>query len=97
MTTTREHTTTAQNRAHREDLIWAKDGRSQYLRADGVMIKKLVGVSGWWQVILPTGERPQMPMSDGDWLAGIPAAGHSLSWCKYLAEKVTPESPVYTR
>ncbi|TFD58051.1 hypothetical protein E3T43_07335 [Cryobacterium sp. Hh7] len=98
MTTTQnhEHTIVAQNCAHREDLTWANDGRSQYIRADGVMIKKVVGVSGWWQVLLPNGDSPQTPTESGAWLTSISASGNSLSWCKYLAAMITPESPVFT-
>ena len=91
----REHPTVAANRAHREDLVWVKIGRSEYMRADGVTIRKVPGMSAaWWQVLLPSGERAQLPI-DGRFSPFTPAAAPSLTYAKMLAENVTADSPAY--
>ncbi|GAA3009167.1 hypothetical protein [Microbacterium aurantiacum] len=90
------HTTTAQNLAHRNDLVWIKVGRSEYMRADGVTIRKHQRIAQFWEILLPTGERPQMPsMLTGEFFSAIPAAGHSLTEAKRVAECVGVDAPVY--
>lgn len=91
------HTTTAQNLAHRNDLTWIKVGRSEYMRADGVTIRKHPRVQQFWEIRLPGGDRPQMPsMLTGEFYAAIPAAGYSLTEAKRVAEHITVDSPTYT-
>ena len=84
-----EHTTVAQNRAHRADLVWVKVGRSEYLRSDGVTIRKMP--HGAWWVFLPSGERAAYPYEN----VLLPATGHSLTWAKFEAERITTDSPAY--
>lgn len=85
-----------QNAAHRADLVWIKVGRSEYMRADGVTIRKNPRIAQFWEILLPTGERPQMPaLTTDDFFSAIPAAGHSLTMAKELAELITPGAPVY--
>lgn len=91
------HPTVAKNRAHRADLNWVKVGRSEYMRGDGLVIRKNPRISAWWELFLPSGERPQMPRltEPGEYFSAIPAASHSLTDAKYIAEHVTVEAPVY--
>lgn len=91
------HPTVAKNRAHHADPIWAKAGRSEYIRADGVTIRKHPRISAWWEVFLPSGQRPQMPntASASGFLPGIPAAAQTLADAKWFAESITPDSPVF--
>ena len=92
------HTTPAQNLAHRTDLVWIKVDRSEYMRADGVTIRKHNNVAQYWEICLPNGERPQMPNFEGTaFYSAIPAAGHSLTAAKELAENIAADSPVYVR
>lgn len=92
------HTTTTQNLAHRNDLTWIKVGRSEYMRADGVTIRKHPTVAQFWEIRLPSGERPQMPsMLTGEYYSAIPAAGYSLTEAKRVAERITTNSPIYIR
>ena len=91
------HSTPEQNRAHHQDLVWVKIGRSEYMRGDGVTIRKNPRITAWWEVFLPSGERPQMPTltKPGEFFSVLPACAHSLTEAKYLAKHVTTESPVY--
>lgn len=91
------HPTVAHNRAHREDLIWAKAGRSEYLRSDGVVIRKHPRISAWWEIFLPSGERPQLPspLGNGEHYSALPASAQTLHHAKEIAEHVTVDSPVY--
>ncbi|MBF4570890.1 hypothetical protein ITJ57_19150 [Plantibacter sp. VKM Ac-2880] len=89
-----EHTTVAQNKAHRADLTWAKVGRSEYLRSDGVTIRKSTRTSSaWWEIFLPSGERAQLTI-DGTSYAS-PAAGPSLTIAKSWAEAITADTPAF--
>ncbi|MGZ0070005.1 hypothetical protein [Microbacterium arborescens] len=92
------NTTAAQNKAHREDLGWIKVGRSEYMRGDGLTIRKHARIQGFWEILLPSGERAAMPrmMEPGSYFNALPAAGHSLTDAKYLAENITADAPVYT-
>lgn len=90
------HTTTAQNAAHRADLTWIKVGRSEYMRGDGLTIRKHQRIAQFWEILLPSGERPQMPsLMSADFFSAIPAAGHSLTMAKEIAERITVDAPVY--
>lgn len=91
------HPTVAHNRDHRDDLIWVKVGRSEYMRSDGVTIRKHPHIAAWWEVLLPTGEQPQMPQltRPGEYFTAIPASAHALWYAKEIAELVSPTSPVY--
>ena len=90
-------TTVAQNKAHRDDLEWIKVGRSEYMRSDGVTIRKHQSISSYWMVLLPNGERPCMVLSDGEVLRNFPATGHSLTAAKWHAQYITPDTPAYDR
>lgn len=91
------HPTVAHNRAHREDLTWVKVGRSEYMRGDGVTIRKHPRITAWWEIRLPSGEQPQMPnpMGTGEHYSAIPASAQSLYLAKDMAQHVTADSPVY--
>lgn len=91
------NTTPAQNAAHRADLTWIKVGRSEYMRGDGVTIRKHPRIASWWEIFLPGGERPQMPNSFAEtgFLSAIPAAAHSLTVAKWTAESITTDAPIY--
>lgn len=90
-----EHTTVAQNKAHRADLTWAKVGRSEYLRSDGVTIRKSTRTSfAWWEVFLPSGERAQLVIN-GTASPHTPAAGPSLTIAKDWAEAITADTPAF--
>ena len=91
------HTTTAQNKAHREDLHWIKVGRSEYMRADGVTIRKNQSIGAFWQIFLPTGEVPCMVLSDGEVLRNFQASGHSLTSAKWHAQFIDADTPAYER
>lgn len=84
----------AQNRAHRNDLVWIKVGRSEYMRSDGVTIRKHPTISAWWQVLLPSGEQPQAWIGD-HYSDCVPASGPSLTWAKLAAEHITVDAPIY--
>lgn len=89
-----EHPTVAKNRAHREDLTWVKVGPSEYLRSDGVSVRKQSGASRpSWSVYLPSGARSQMPLHRGQRFVDMPAAIGSLTLVKAIAEEITPDSP----
>lgn len=91
------NTTPSQNAAHRADLTWVKVGRSECMRGDGVTIRKHPRIAAFWEIFLPSGERPQMPntVTETGYLSGMPAAGHSLTWAKWAAESITADAPVY--
>lgn len=91
------NTTVAQNEAHRTDLTWIKVGRSEYMRGDGVTIRKNQQ-GNTWDIFLPTGERPQSPnmFSDTGYI-NMPAVGYSLTIAKYEASKITADAPAFTR
>ena len=93
------HTTTAQNAAHRADLTWVKVGRSEYMRADGITIRKHARIAQFWEILLPNGDRPAMPnmIHAGEFYSALPAAGYSLTEAKRTAERVTVDSPLYVR
>jgi hypothetical protein len=91
------HTTTAQNLAHRNDPTWIKGGRSEYMRGDGVTIRKNRTTNAW-DIYLPNGERPQSPnMFSETGFINMPAVGHSLTVAKYEAGKLTADAPVFVR
>lgn len=90
------HTTTAQNATHRADLTWNKVGRSEYLRGDGVTIRKMTNVTVW-EILLPTGEPAQTPnQRTAGGFINMPARGVSLTIAKWIAEDITATSPAYT-
>ncbi|MDI9889955.1 hypothetical protein [Microbacterium sp. IEGM 1404] len=91
------NTTAAQNEAHRSDLTWIKVGRSEYMRADGVTIRKHPRIQQFWEINLPNGAAAAMPnmTEPGEFFSALPAAGYSLTEAKRLAEQVTAESPAY--
>lgn len=85
-----------QNRAHHEDLTWAKIGRSEYLRSDGVSIRRHERVASWWQVFLPTGEQPQAWIEmEGRYSEAMACSAPSLTTAKIMAAHVTVDSPAY--
>jgi hypothetical protein len=69
----------AQNLAHRTDLVWIKVGRSEYMRGDGVTIRKDHS-TGRWALLLEDGS-PVMQY-------GRPASAHSLTWAKLDAASI---------
>ncbi|TDL43847.1 hypothetical protein [Microbacterium oleivorans] len=91
------NTTAAQNQAHRNDLGWIKVGRSEYMRGDGVTIRKHERIAQFWLILLPSGEQAAMPkmVAPGEFYSALPAAGHSLTDAKYHAENVTADAPAY--
>lgn len=89
------HTTTAQNLANHNDLTWIKVGRSEYLRGDGLTIRKN-NTTNAWDIFLPNGERPQSPnMFSETGFINMPAVGYSLTVAKYGASKLTTEAPAF--
>lgn len=70
--------TSYQNRAHRNDLTWAKVGPSEYMRPDGMTIRK---TGKRWAVILPSGA-PALRF-------GYPLTAHSLTWAKLGAAEIS--------
>lgn len=93
------NTTAAQNEAHRNDLTWVKVGRSEYMRGDGVTIRKNPRIQQFWEISLPNGAAAAMPMmtEPGEFFSALPAVGYSLTEAKRLAENVAAESPEYVR
>ncbi len=92
------NTAPAQNAAHHADLTWIKVGRSEYMRGDGLIIRKSANVALGWEIFLPTGERPQHPNQFGkNGFVNTPAWGHTLTVAKYNAESITLDAPVYVR
>jgi hypothetical protein len=77
------HTTTAQNIAHRNDLTWNKTARSEYIRFDGLTIRK--NETGLWNVLLPTGENVAAA-NTGGYRPTYPLSGHSLTYTKWMVE-----------
>lgn len=79
---------------HRKDTVWAKVGRSEYIRSDGVTIRK-DAAKDWWYLYLPNGEHASTVHYDGtydlNWKFGAP----SLTWAKTSADLVTAETPAY--
>lgn len=88
MTTTSTHPTVTQNAAHRADLTWFKAGKSEYMRADGVTIKRDC-MTAQWNVYLADGTRAPYTMSDGRTLEGVYMSGHSLTAAKYEASQIS--------
>jgi hypothetical protein len=88
------HSTPEQNRAHHRDLIWMKVGASEYMRGDGVIIRKDTRTRGW-VIILPGGRVAAMPrhLEPGRVFEILRACAHSLTEAKRMAELVTAESP----
>lgn len=88
------HSTPEQNRAHHQDLIWMKVGPSEYMRSDGVTIRKDTRTRGW-VIILPGGEVAAMPryLEPGRVYEILRACAHSLTEAKRMAELVTADSP----
>lgn len=84
------------NATHRADLARVKIGRSEYMRADGVTIRKHDSIRAWWTVNLPNGERAQMVIG-GEPQPHMPAAASSLTFAKFAAEDITPATPAYVR
>lgn len=84
----------SQNAAHRADLLWAKVGRSEYLRSDGVTIRK---GARHWEIYLPNGARAAMPNSlePSGFIVEFAAWGHSLTVAKYEAGMIDADSPAY--
>jgi len=93
------NTTAAQNEAHRNDLTWIKVGRSEYMRGDGVTIRKNPSIHQFWEIFLPNGKTAAMPVmtEPGQYFSAIWAAAVSLTEAKYLAQGITAESPEYVR
>lgn len=91
------NTTAAQNQAHRSDLGWIKVGRSEYMRGDGVTIRKHERIASFWLILLPNGESAAMPsmITADEFYIQLPAAGHSLTEAKRLAEVITVDAPAY--
>lgn len=69
----------AQNLAHRTDLNWIKVGRSEYMRGDGVTIRK-DNNTGRWMILLADGS-PVIQY-------GRQVSAHSLTWAKLDADKI---------
>jgi len=67
----------AQNLAHKTDLLWIKVGASEYMRGDGVTIRKVQ--SGRWAVLLTDGTTAMQ--------YGRELTAHSLTWAKLDAAK----------
>jgi hypothetical protein len=89
-----EHTTVAQNKAHRADLTWAKVGRSEYLRSDGVTIRKSTRTSFAWRDLPP--QRRTRPAGDQRHPSPhTPAAGPSLTIAKDWADAITADTPAF--
>lgn len=76
------NTTTAQNAAHRTDLTWVKVGTSEYMRGDGVTIKRNC-MTARWEIFTVDGNRA-MDATHGK----FPLSEHSLTWAKITAEQV---------
>lgn len=76
------HTTVAQNAAHRADLTWIKIGKSEYMRSDGVTIKRNC-MTARWEIFAADGNRA-MDATYGK----FPLSEHSLTWAKITAEEV---------
>lgn len=88
------HSTPEQNRAHHQDLIWKKVGSSEYMRGDGVTIRKDTRTRGW-VIILPSGKVAAMPryLEPGRVFEILRACAHSLTEAKRMAELVAADSP----
>lgn len=88
------HSTPEQNRAHHQDLIWMKVGPSEYMRGDGVTIRKDTRTRGW-VIILPCGKVAAMPhyLEPGRVYEILRACAHSLTEAKRMAELITADSP----
>ena len=86
-----------QNRAHHADMVWIKIGRSEYMRGDGVTIRKNQKLSfAWWEVFTPSGEIAQMPDYEGGYYGPHhPASGPSLTIAKLAAEHISADAPAY--
>ena len=69
--------TARQNSTHRSDLTWCKVGPSEYMRPDGVTIRK---TGKRWAVVLPSGA-PALRF-------GYPLTAHSLTWAKLAAAEL---------
>lgn len=70
----------SQNEAHRLDLTWAKVSKGEYMRADGITLRK--STDGRWYAY----------KEDGSKLADkkhnfFHVNGHSLTWAKLAVEK----------
>lgn len=79
------------NSSHHEDLTWVKVGRSEYMRADGVTIRKHPRIKAWWEVRLPSGEKASASV-DGRETPHMSASASSLHHAKWMAESVTPDT-----
>lgn len=82
-----------QNKAHREDLTWIKVGRSEYMRSDGLIVRKNARIV-WWEICNEAGE-PLQGEIYGEPSPHMPAGGPSLTIAKFLAEKITANWPIY--
>ena len=79
------HTTVSQNAAHRADLVWIKVS-AEYIRSDGVTIRKNHN-TGRWVVYLANGEAAPM-MVAGKTYPAYQMSAHNLTWAKLEAEQV---------
>lgn len=81
--------------AHRADLFWVKAGPAEYMRADGVTIRKTAGGTAW-AIFLPSGLPAQEPSHT---MEGVfnpwPAVAPSLQWAKLYAEQISADSPAH--
>lgn len=67
--------TAAMNKAHREDMVWAKVGPHEYIRSDGTTIRQ--GTSNkFWYVFNADGS-PRI-----DVVTRVQMRGHNLTWAK---------------
>lgn len=70
------NTTTEQNKAHRDDLTWFKSGKSEYMRGDGVTLRK-DNNSGRWFAFNEDGSKLMDKQHNF-----FHVSGHSLTWAK---------------
>ena len=83
---------------HGKDPMWMKVGRSEYMRGDGVTIRK-DNNSGEWRVYLPNGEQPQTfgMFGNRSGYANVPVTAPSLEYAKMAAAEVRADAPAFIR
>lgn len=72
--------TAAQNKAHRDDLTWIKVGKSEYMRSDGITIRK-DNRTGRWFAFNEDGSKLMDARHNF-----FHVSGHSLTWAKIEVE-----------
>lgn len=72
-------TITDQNQAHRDSLVWHKVSKSEYMRTDGVTLRKNSQNARWYAF-----NEDGSKMMDSFCFQQV--SGHSLTWAKLNVE-----------